>query len=397
MHDAEALERFLQRGTGIDFSGTMRPRLARELTQLSRSVGLPEAELAERVQWDVPLRDALLDRVTVRETFFFREAEQLRFVVDRLRDGASHDDRRVVWSAGCASGEEAYTTAILLERAGLLDMSLIVATDIAPAALAAAARGRYSARSLRMVDASTRAGCFDTQGGRVIIHDRYRQAVKLLRGNVVAGSPPPHSFHVVLCRNLLMYMTPESLDAAARSLRDALRPDGWLVTSSADPLLDIAGLVPVATGQGFVYQRGERQPVPRPRRPAVSKPAPRPRLRPPTPPTVRPARADAVAPTPPVTPPEPTSEQVERLAGRGRHGAALALALEMVRADPVDSRARLLLAMVHLDAGDLKAAYGAARQALFLEPEASDIRQLHAHLDRQLRAGATNDDGTGRA
>jgi chemotaxis protein methyltransferase CheR len=139
--------------TGIRLAGArldaQNPLCAKLLARL-RAVGI--TQLLSDLDHHSPLLDELLDELTVRETYFFRDASQFEFIRSRIlpevltRRGPEH--MMSCWSAACASGEEAYSLAILMREAGLGDRSQIVASDISLDALARARSGKYRGRSL---------------------------------------------------------------------------------------------------------------------------------------------------------------------------------------------------------------------------------------------------------
>jgi chemotaxis protein methyltransferase CheR len=200
----------------------------------------------------------LIDEVTIKETFFLRDRRQLdaipwRALLERAQAAGSHEIR--IWCAACATGEEAYTLALLACEAfaPALPPVRILATDISTAALAAARAGRYGDRSLRTVAPSLRDQYFEREGERLLVGDRLRRVVAFARHNLVTGTMPPvgeTTFDLILCRNVLIYFDALTADEVIAGLRSALRPEGTLILGSADALCD--------TGRRLV----ELEPVP---------------------------------------------------------------------------------------------------------------------------------------
>jgi chemotaxis protein methyltransferase CheR len=190
----------------------------------------------------------LIDEVTVKETFFYRDRQQLdtipwRTMLERAQAAGSQEIR--IWCAACATGEEAYTLALLACEAfaPASPPVRILATDISSAALEASRGGRYRERSLRTVAPSLRDQYFDQDGEQLVVGDRLRSIVTFAQHNLVTGSMPPlgeTAFDLIVCRNVLIYFDGETADRVIDGLRNTLRPEGTLILGSADVLCGTA-------------------------------------------------------------------------------------------------------------------------------------------------------------
>jgi chemotaxis protein methyltransferase CheR len=211
--------------------------------------------------------DDLIAELTVGETYFFREPAQFDFIRRevlpevRRRRGAEHVFR--AWSCGCASGEEAYSLAIVLEEEGPARPAYLLATDLSRAALARAHQATYVTWSLRG-EGAARAGAYLTrQGDRFVLADRVRRRVRVEYLNLALDAYPSFAagawgMDLILCRNVLIYFDRETVARTARRLFDTLAPGGWLIAASSDPPL--AGDAPydsVVTPDGVFYRRPE--------------------------------------------------------------------------------------------------------------------------------------------
>ena len=208
----------------------------------------------------------LVEAVRVGETQFFRHQGQLRAIrrvglpeiVARLESDRS---RRVrVWSAGCATGEEAYTLAMMLEdelpRAEGWAHE-ILATDMSERALGAAREGRYPAASIHGVPAHVARWAFDRRGEDVVVSARARHGVRFERRNLLDESYP-QGFDLVLCRNVLIYFDRATQREVLERLARSVVVGGYLALGYAERLDDGAqGLAPIRTDDGVVYRRGE--------------------------------------------------------------------------------------------------------------------------------------------
>ncbi len=201
--------------------------------------------------------------VTIGETYFFRHRDQFAAfsevaLPERLRRGPR--ELRIL-SAGCASGEEPYSLAVRVLSHGipLGTRVSIRAVDVNPAALEKAARGRYSAWSLRETDADERKRWFTEHGREYVLSPEVRKLVTFEERNLAEDDVElfaPETYDVVFCRNVLMYFNPARvLDIVARFAR-SLAPGGYLFLGHAETLRGISHDFHLQhTHHAFYYQR----------------------------------------------------------------------------------------------------------------------------------------------
>lgn len=246
------------------------------------------AHLLER---DQDVWDDLIVELTVGETYFFREPQQFAFIRDEAlpailqQRGLDHTIR--VWSAGCASGEEPYSLAILLEQQGLLQQSSILATDISEAALGKARQAVYPDWSFRGQEASRAKLYLQRPADVNVLNEQIRRHVKFESLNLALDSYPSiitgtRSLDLIMCRNVLIYFDRDTVKSIAQRFYAALADGGWLITASADPQLEqFAPFAAIVRKSGVYYQRarsvppqtGVRQPA-MPRSAANAQPRP---------------------------------------------------------------------------------------------------------------------------
>lgn len=225
----------VHRRTGIAIGRQLLSLLTAAIERIRPGLGAKEllGLIASRELGEWAL-DRLIDEVAVKETYFFRNGSELERIA--WKPGMR------VWNPGCATGEEAYTMAIMARaKLGSAGSSVsILATDIACASLAAAHRGIYGIRSLRNVPAQLRRRHFLAAAtGAYEIDGDARRPVRLARHNLVADPIPPAGearFDVIVCRNVLIYFDTDTATRTAAALRAALVPDGLLVLGAADRL-----------------------------------------------------------------------------------------------------------------------------------------------------------------
>lgn len=223
-------------------------RGVRKAAQESGSAAIePYVEQVLASTSDSPILGVLANHLTVGETYFFREPRSFALFEERIIEfsGTRHENRRPlrIWSAGCATGEEPYSVAILLLKLipDLKDGDIsILATDVNSRSIERAAKGVYGAWSFRNTPAWVRSAYFTAvSDGQWAINPAVKSMVRFARVNLVAGDRPapfesPDAFDVILCRNVLMYCTPEAARKIIRRLFKALRPGGWLIVGSAE-------------------------------------------------------------------------------------------------------------------------------------------------------------------
>jgi chemotaxis protein methyltransferase CheR len=302
---------------------------------------------------------ALLEAVAVHETFFFRQREDLDAIdwrtlhANARADGSEHVR---VWVAGCSTGEEAWTLAILAsELLGASPPLALLATDLSSAALRRAERGRYRGRSVQPVEASLRERYFDPDGAQLSVGAPLRRLVAFRRHNLVTESPPPGRFDLVLCRNVLIYFDPPTVERVVQRLEGVLAPGGMLLLGAADRLCRLPS-ARIATRPRRAPARA--LPARAPARPAARTAARHWRT---GPRDDEPAHggAEAIA-----------SAMAAALAAAnaGRLDDAIAATERVLAADPLDADAHFVGGIAQLGRGDARAAAASLRRALYVDP-----------------------------
>ena len=315
---------------------------------------------------DAQAFEALIAHVTVGETYFFREPAQFDMlrqkILPELRHDRPTDTKLRFWSAGCASGEEAYSLAILIEEEGLADHACVIGTDISRGALTRAGRADYGVWSLRGDAGAWIGRCLHRQSDRFVLQDRFRERVAFRYLNLASDAYPSPATgtadcDVILCRNVLIYFDPDTIVQVARRLFDSLRVGGWLVTGPSDPpLWSHAPYETVTTSAGVFYRRGD------------------------------PARVTPL--TPRTRPSAALRKQAAAVRDMVTRGAAVAIAVPAVRIATADP---LVQAREALQAGDFEGVLRLTREATH-RPEACALRvRARANLgdfDRTEREAA---------
>ena len=338
----------------------------------AREAGLSKDGFAKRALNDPEALDALVDELTVGETYFFREPGQFEFlrqeaIPDVLaRRGATHPLR--IWSAGCASGEEAWSLAMVFARDGL-ENARVHATDVSRPALEKARRGIYGPWSFRGEGAALAQRWLERDGKEWRVPADLRHRVGFARHNLAFDALPSPArglwgFDVIFCRNVLLYFDPKTVERVFRGLHACLADGGWLFLGASDP--SPAGFVPVVRNEGVFYQRVDAPSVEHAVAALAPGPVARARAKQPRVPVGRVSRKRPASPSPTAPPPHDLLLEVRQLANRDERAAErLCAALRMRVPDSIEvtwMHAILLLALGRVDD-----AIGAARQVLYLD------------------------------
>src|SRR5687767_13705810 len=192
---------------------------------------------------------ALFNTILINVTGFFRDPEAWGFlrteVLPPLVAAKGSTETLRVWSAGCASGEEAYTLAILLAEllgpAEVRDRVKIYATDDDEEALTHARHGSYSEREIRGVPTDLLDRYFDLTGGRYVFRKDLRRSVIFGRNDLVQDAPISR-IDLLVCRNTLMYLNAETQSRILSRFHFALGDGGILFLGKAEMLLSHGSL-----------------------------------------------------------------------------------------------------------------------------------------------------------
>ncbi|MGY1592221.1 CheR family methyltransferase [Geodermatophilus sp. SYSU D00708] len=273
--DFEALLVFLRERRGFDFTGYKRPSLMRRVRRRMAEVGVDSfGDYLDHLEVHPDEFTPLFNTILINVTSFFRD----RAAWDHLRQDllpdllATSGPAIRVWSAGCASGQEAYSLAILLADALGADefrkRVKIYATDVDEDALTFARQALFTEREMAGLTPEQAREYFTVEGGRYAFRKDLRRSVIFGRNDLVQDAPISH-IDLLLCRNTLMYFTAETQARILARLHYALNPSGVLFLGKAEMLLSHNQLFsPVDLTRRFFRKRDGVAPPER--RPAVA-------------------------------------------------------------------------------------------------------------------------------
>ena len=406
----EHVEHMVARRGGLQLREQEREALRKIVAARLQSLKLSPESYCRLLEGGVAGSEAewahIFANLTNNESYFFRDAGQLALlegsILPELIERNQSTRTLRLWSAGCSTGEEPYSLAMMLDE--LLPRSeswnvLILGTDLSQAALDKARGGVYGPWSFRATSPRRRehyfqpqprtfeAGAFSLKSpaarddSSLKVEPRIQRAVTLQAGNLVSDAfPSPSSglfdMDLIVCRNVFIYFSREAIARVVEKFSRTLRPGGYLLTGHAE-LHDapLHGLQPRAFPQSIIYQRPPAPAQPHAHaQPEVA--APLPQLRPPAPAsTWRPDAASVAAS------PEPNIAEVgaanevgllllsaQAQADAGHHERARELCRRAMAVDALSPAAHQLLAHIAWEEGDREAAKSLFKKVIYLAP-----------------------------
>lgn len=262
--------------TGIMFDTPKRGMLADKLSELVALNGLTSfLDYYYLLRYDDAAEShwtALMDRLSVPETYFWRQAEQIETLASIIAPTffATRPHRTLrIWSAACCTGEEPLSIAIALAEAGLLGKYAIeiVGTDASEAMIARARQGSYGDRSFRQMPAGLQEKYFDRDGTRWSPVAAIRRAVRFSVVNLVQPEHvgPHATSDAIFCRNVFIYFPDDVIRRVVNTFAEHMPPDGYLFVGASESLTRLGVDLELAeVGHAFAYvKEGRRQIVER--------------------------------------------------------------------------------------------------------------------------------------
>jgi two-component system, chemotaxis family, CheB/CheR fusion protein len=259
----EALLDYLKRVRGFDFTGYKRSSLKRRMQKRMATRGINRFEDYLDYLEVYPHEFAeLFNTILINVTSFFRDQAAWSYlqenIITQLVRGKPEDEPFRVWSAGCASGEEAYTLAIVLaEFLGEEQFRRrvkVYATDVDEEALAQARQSSYSAKELELLPSELRERYFEPSGDHFTFRADLRRSVIFGRHDLVQDAPISR-LDLLVCRNALMYFNAEAQARILNRFHFALRDSGTLFLGKAEMLLSHANLFTPISLQHRIFSK----------------------------------------------------------------------------------------------------------------------------------------------
>ncbi|MDE1929440.1 MAG: protein-glutamate O-methyltransferase CheR [Burkholderiales bacterium] len=237
-----AVTRLFEGVSGIRLGQNKHALVAGRLQKLAQEAGEAnvDAYVDRLVAGHAPAAEMtrVIDRLTTNETYFFREPQHFNDLGERLR--ADPQREWTVWSAASSSGEEAYSTAMLMADVLGQRPWQVIGTDLSTSVVASARRALYPLERARMVPPEyLKHYCLKGQGehaGQLLIAKSLRERVRFLQANLMQDLPKLPLFDVIFLRNVLIYFDNDAKGQIVRRVLAQLKPDGVLYTGHAESL-----------------------------------------------------------------------------------------------------------------------------------------------------------------
>ncbi|HEY9722412.1 MAG TPA: protein-glutamate O-methyltransferase CheR [Oscillatoriaceae cyanobacterium] len=247
LFDAEELAHFKARMSplvGFDLDAYKPRQIERRITALMARANMPtlDAFHAQLAADPGRLRD-FVDGLMINVTEFLRDAEHFdRLRTDVLPDLLARFERLRVWSAGCSVGAELYSVGMLLSELGVLDRAELVGTDLDRGAIERAHEGVYSAYETQGLSDDQLARYFSPEGpGHRFENAAIRERCAFSRHNLLED-PPLEACQLILCRNVVIYLSDFSKRRLYARLHEALAPGGILFVGKTERIFDAGSL-----------------------------------------------------------------------------------------------------------------------------------------------------------
>ncbi len=236
--------------TGVNYDNDQRDLLAEKLSPRVIACGFDsfldyyyflKYDAAGEEEWK-----HIMDAISVQETFFWREIDQIKTLVDVLVPQylATHPLKPLrIWSAACATGEEPLSIAIALNEAGWFQRTAIeiYASDASPSAIAKAKEGLYRERSFRNLPLSLQKRYFRAEQGGWRVQPELHSRIKWVRANLMVDAQikPLAVAPIIFCRNVFIYFSEKTIRKTVRLFFETMPSPGYLCVAASESLLKL--------------------------------------------------------------------------------------------------------------------------------------------------------------
>jgi chemotaxis protein methyltransferase CheR len=264
-HATSLIVRLLHDRTGQTLSEDRRYRVDRaiETVLTKRGIVCNSDLIVLLTQPDGPaVEQELIEALLNNETYFFRDRNVFSYLADRvlpeLAQAKATSRELTIWSAGCSTGQEPLSLAMLLLEQGAIWRGWklrILATDVSESAIAKARAATYSQFEIqRGLAVGQMLGHFEELKQDWRASHRLREMIDYRPGNLLLGSPGGAKFDLILCRNVLLYFDPAARQVAGGRLAEAMAPHSRLLLGSGESVIDGNGLFETVGSDGGVFR-----------------------------------------------------------------------------------------------------------------------------------------------
>ncbi|WP_083454016.1 CheR family methyltransferase [Syntrophomonas palmitatica] len=239
----------------IDLTAYKRPQMERRINSFMRTVGVPDYKsFVDLLLNDKVVYRRFLDHITINVSEFFRNPNHWEVLEKEIVPVLLKDKNSLkVWSAGCSTGEEPYSLAMMFKGKNINISEKILATDIDMDVLEKASMGIYSDKAAQTAPDTYRNRYFTREGDFFRVNDDIKKMIKFERQDLLKDQFG-RGFDLILCRNVVIYFTEETKQKLYHKFSEALRPQGVLFIGSTEQIFQARdmGLQSIAT---FFYKK----------------------------------------------------------------------------------------------------------------------------------------------
>ncbi|KNZ71026.1 chemotaxis protein CheR [Thermincola ferriacetica] len=255
---ADAYELFLEKlrkRKGLDLTGYKRPQMERRINSLMRSVKCGSYDdYLDLMDKEPQHWRKFIDTLTINVSEFYRNPPQWEVLQQKIIPMLLENSPNLkVWSAGCSTGEEPYTLAMIFAYNFPRVSVSILATDIDEEVMAKAKNGIYNEKAVANLPRLYITKYFKQEGSNYIIADEIKRKVRFQKHNLLKDVFDKN-FDLILCRNVVIYFTEESKSALYKRFHESLKPGGVLFTGSTEQIFQ-ARDIGFKLVSSFFYQK----------------------------------------------------------------------------------------------------------------------------------------------
>jgi chemotaxis protein methyltransferase CheR len=243
--EAEELIAAIYDASGYDFSNYSMPSLYRRLQRyidLKKITSLPL--FIEQLHNNSVLLNEFIEEITVNVTEMFRDPYFFNIMKKEVLTQLKELPSIKIWHAGCSTGEEPYSMAIILKEAGILDKAIIYATDINQSVLDTAAKGKYPIDLIKLYESNYKEAelkgnfndYYEVHEGNMVMIEELRNKIIFSTHNLVTDSGF-NQFDLIVCRNVLIYFNKQLQDQILQTFYNSLNNHGFLALGSKETLM----------------------------------------------------------------------------------------------------------------------------------------------------------------
>ena len=256
LYDYEQFKTAVYELTRIDLNCYKEKQMKRRIDTLISKNGISGyAPYVDLLRTDKEKFEQFVNYLTINVSEFYRNPEQWEYmdktVIPQLLRDFGHNLK--IWSAACSTGDEPYSLVMALSRHIPLNQISIYATDIDNQVLEKAKAGLYNEKSIASVPADFKKKYFTKIGPSYQISDEVKSRVEFREHNLLKDTYPT-DFHLIVCRNVLIYFTEEAKDEVFRKFQKSLKPGGYLFIGSTEQIINYRD-VGFERKNSFFYQK----------------------------------------------------------------------------------------------------------------------------------------------